>query len=341
MTVEAPATLREVPAGEWDDLLTSLGVADIYLRRDYLHTAALIEPGRPTLLHYGSGYGDVVFACIVRELPGGADGCDLITPYGYGGPVGAGDSPPYEAFADALADWARASGAVTAFMRFHPLFGNHRHAPPSTEVVELAGTVAWRLGDERDLLAQMHGKHRNVVRKAIAAGVQVAAREAPTSLAGFAALYAQTMQRLGAADMYIFERPYWQALEQTLAQQIVCFDAMLDDEVIASALCFATAPWLHYHLGATAERARDLGASNLVLYEAARWAQQHGYTHLHLGGGVGGKDDSLLAFKRRFDPQGLVPSAIGKLVFDEARYAELSPPDSGGFFPAYRMPPGA
>ena len=71
---------------------------------------------------------------------------------------------------------------------------------------------------------------------------------------------------------------------------------------------------------------------------AARWAQANDYERFHLGGGLGGKEDSLHHFKARFDPEGLVDAAVGKAIHDEDAYRELSGGEAGydGFFPAYR-----
>jgi hypothetical protein len=95
-------------------------------------------------------------------------------------------------------------------------------------------------------------------------------------------------------------------------------------------------------LSGTTDRGRETGSSTLVLLEAARWAQGNGYERFHLGGGLGGRADSLHHFKARFDPEGLVEAAVGKAIHDEDAYRELSGGESGydGFFPAYRRPSG-
>ena len=262
-----------------------------------------------------------MFAGIRRSDPP-----DVVTPYGYGGPVGTG-------FWDAYDEWCRGNGIVTTFVRFHPLYANQDTAPPYMDVERLAGTVAWRLEGD-DLFAGMHRHHRRLVRKAEAAGVQATIKPAPESLDGFARLYELTMERRGATGFYYFPPEYWQALERGLRDRIVLFEAGAD----AALLCFATPPWLHYHLGATSEEGRKLGASNSLFLEAARWAAGQGFTHFHLGGGLGGGSDSLFEFKRRFDPGGVLEMAIGKAVHDEAAYRALSGGEGGteGFFPAYR-----
>jgi len=328
--------LVEVDPEAWDELLGELDRADAYLLREYVVGAGLLDPGQATFLHLEGPGGHVVFACLVREIPDG--GLDVITPYGYGGPVAAGEQPPVERFYELYEGWCSDRGVVTTFVRFHPLFANQRQAPPRMHVELLAPTIGWRLDGGRDLLAGMHSKHRNVVRKADASGVTVSAVGGPADLAPFIELYEETMRRRDAAPFYFFPPAYWEQLSR-LGERLVVFDAALDGELLASALCLSTKPWLHYHLSATSDRARTTGASNLLLFEAARWAQARGFTRFHLGGGLGGREDSLYEFKRRFDPEGTCEAAVGKAVHDSERYAALAG-DAGldGFFPAYRRP---
>lgn len=314
--------MRDVPAAEWDELLGQLGCADAYLLHAYVEASSVLDPGEPVLLEHDG----VVMTCIVRAIPG-TDAYDVTTPYGYGGPVGNGD------FQQAYERWCGERGIVSTFLRFHPLFENYRGAPYATYA---SPTVGWPL--EGDLLAGMHGKHRNVVRKAKKVGVTVEATPAPDDLSAFVSLYEQTMRRQDAAGYYFFSPDYWERLS-ALLDRLVRLDAVAEGEIVASALCLRGDRWLHYHLGATADSARDLGASNLLLYEAARWGQGQGLEEFHLGGGAGAKEDSLFAFKQRFSPNGRREFWVGKLVHNEEAYRRLSggaDVDIAGFFPAYR-----
>jgi hypothetical protein len=310
----------EVAAGEWNALLARLGTDDVYLRREYVESAAVLEPGRPTFLHAE----DTVFPCILRDFEGHAD---VTTPYGYGGPVGE----PAEAFYDAYAGWCRERGVVSTFVRFHPLYANQRYSRFQTET--LGGTIAWGLGD--DLFERLHSHHRRVIRKAERAGLEAAVRER-SDLGEFVELYERTMTRLDADAFYLFTPAYWESLG---ALPTVLVEVRREGELAGGALCFASKPWLHYHLGASSDEGRSLGASNLALFAAARWAREQGYELFHLGGGVGGRRDSLYEFKRRFDPGGEREFAVGKAIHDEAAYHELAGnagADAGRFFPAYR-----
>ena len=305
--------MREVAPAEWDGL-----ELDAYYRRPYVESAALLDGGRPFLLEHEGAF----FAGIERDGPR-----DVISPYGYGGPTGLGFWEPYE-------DWARERGVVSTFVRFHPLLANQEGAPIHVE--QLAPTVAWRVEPERDLLAGLHFKHRNKVRKAENAGATV---EQHGGLGEFVPLYEDTMRRIDADPFYLFEPAYWERLGEL---PLVRFDAAIDGDVVASALCLPSRPWLHYHLSGTTDKGRETGSSTLVLLEAARWAQANGYERFHLGGGLGGKADSLHHFKARFDPEGLVEAALGKAIHDQDAYRDLSGGESGyeGFFPAYRRPSG-
>ena len=77
-----------------------------------------------------------------------------------------------------------------------------------------------------------------------------------------------------------------------------------------------------------------------LLYEAALWGNANGYKTLLLGGGVGSKDDGVLLFKKSFYRGNLNRFHIGRKIFDNDKYNELSNlrcviPESE-FFPKYR-----
>jgi serine/alanine adding enzyme len=304
--------LEEVEPARWDGLLRSLGVTDVYYSRGYVEASALLAGGTAAFLHDDDGG---VFPCVVRPDP-----VDVVSPYGYGGPLGP--VPAYEA-------WCRERGVVSSFVVFHPLFANDA---PGFRRSALAGTVAWRL--EGDLLAGMHRHHRRVVRRASEA-FEVAIEVAPASLDGFVELYEETMRRTGASPFYLFPGAYWEALHAGV--RLVRVDVREGGELLASVLGMGEPPWLHYHLGGS----RRPGAIHLALYRLACWGRDQGYEVLHLGGGVGGREDSLLEFKQRFAPAGRVGVSVGKAVHDLAGYLELSGADAvdwDGFFPAYRAP---
>jgi hypothetical protein len=269
----------------------------------------------------------------VREDPR-----DVVSPYGYGGPIGAGADPPLAQFSAAYQAWCEATGVLTSFVVFHPLFGNDAHAETlGFHRVPLGGTVAWSLA-EPDPRGRMHKHHRRLVRRAEREGLVASVEPAPDALDEFVAVYEHAMRRLDASAFYLFPPSYWTALLRDVP--LVRVDVRSPGgELVAGVLGMGVRPWLHYHLGAAADAARGTGASHLALCTLAEWGREQGYALLHLGGGVSGRDDSLLEYKLRFAPDGLIASATGRAVHDPAAYERLTGSDTvdwAGFFPAYR-----
>jgi serine/alanine adding enzyme len=329
----------EVSALEWEPFLTSLGLNDVYMSRGYLRASSIPDGGDAKLLAFERPTGTVAFPLLIRAIPGATDFFDITSPHGYGGPVGVGPNPPWDGFWNSYDRWCLENRVVTSFIRFHPLYGNQRSAHPSMTLVPLAGTVGWRTESGRDLLGEMHRHHRRSVRRALRRGLTVRLSELDDEgLTRFRVLYSVTMRRIGAADYYAFPDSYWQNLRAGLGRQIVLGEVVSEGgQVLAAAIVFLASRWAHYHLGASSDEGRREGAMALLLFELARSAQARGFGLFHLGGGVGGESDSLLLFKRRFDPGGLLPAALGKQIHNKDAYRRLSGVTStAGYFPRYR-----
>jgi hypothetical protein len=330
--------LAELAPDAWDELLERLGVGDVYFRSAYLESASLLGQGRPVYLRHETS--DVVFPCLVREAPAGF--ADVGTPMGYGGPV-ASDRPAIAGFLDAYESWCAENRVVATFARFHPVLANQRLVEGRWHVEHIGHSIGWPVEgrDEDGLLAGMDSHHRRVVRKALSAELDVVVEKSPAELSAFVALYEETMRRRDASPFYFFPEAYWQQLTGPLGRALVRADAHAGEELVASIVCLASPPLLHYHLGASSERGQALGANHLLFWRTAAWAAVHGFTRFHLGGGVGGFEDSLYEFKRRFDPEATLPAYIGKAVHDADNYRDLSGVveiDYSGYFPAYRQP---
>jgi hypothetical protein len=333
----------EVAPDAWDALLERVGLSDVYFRRAYLESASLLGQGRPVYLADAGRDGTVVFPCLVRDAPDGY--ADVGTPMGYGGPVAVGSAPPVDAFFEGYERWCASARVVATFVRFHPLLANQRLAEGRGWHLEHIGhSIGWRLHgrSSEDLFAGMGSHHRRLARRALAAGVKPSVAPDPADLAGFVALYEETMRRKDASAFYLFPAAYWELLATDLRDSLVRFDAVLDGELAASILCLASGPYLHYHLGCSSEQGLAVGVNHLLFHTAASWAAGQGFERFQLGGGVGGFEDSLYDFKRRFDPDGACPAYLGKAVHDVEAYLALAGAeaiDYGGYFPAYRAGP--
>src|SRR5262249_58129106 len=75
-------------------------------------------------------------------------------------------------------------------------------------------------------------------------------------------------------------------------------------------------------LSAPDRRFRRDGPTKLLLHFVRQWAQERGVRRLHLGGGVGGAEDGLYAFKAGFATDRHCFRTL-RVVLDAARYAGL------------------
>jgi Acetyltransferase (GNAT) domain len=296
------------------------GEDDPFGRPEYLAAAALIDAATPA----GFAHDGVLVPFLVRPLPGGR--CDITSAYGYGGPYGRG--PWREAFSAAC----RERGVVSEFVRFHPLLANQAQAGGDlrTWLLHDVITVDTTL-DDAALVAQMAPTARNKLRKATRAGVEV---RRSSDLDAFCDLYTDSMRRLGAREFYLFGREFFHALG-ALGDDLVLLDAGL-----AAGLFLCGGGAMHYFLSGATPEARDVAATNLLLFCAMRLARERGLTTLSLGGGL--RDgDPLHRFKESVGA-GRAACWLGSAVHDQAAYEQLCR-EAGvsvddGFFPAYRRP---
>jgi hypothetical protein len=330
-------TVRVVQHNSWDELVSRLEPDITYHSLGYHEASANLEVMGtvPVLLHHQGESADTVIPLLLRPLPDNP-GWDATSAYGFGGPVSTSEVEE-PGFGRAVDEWALANNVVASFVRYQPLIKNHHLGPRAT--VSVAGqTIAWNLR-HADLLQLMHPHHRRAVRKADRAGIAVRTALAPTDLQVFRAMYERTMQRQDAQDFYFFPDAYWEVLLGRCSENLLMLEAVLDDKVVAAILCLVGPEYLHYHLGASEDGGRLVGASNRLLLSAAQWGQDRGLTAFHLGGGLrGDSESSLFVFKQRFDPTTApLDFHVGRWVHDPMRYQTLSSavPDVG-FFPPWR-----
>ena len=276
----------------------------------------------------------VLYPFHLRELPSGADGHDIVSPYGYGGAFRTGDADA-DAFWAAFDAWAAEQGVVSELVRLS-LFRDRLLPYPGAREQRLVNVVR-ELGD--DPWMDFEHKVRKNVNKARRSGLRVEIDETGARLDDFLRVYEGTLTRREADERYRFPREFFERIRDRLAGHFVFAHALDGDRVVSSELALVSATSAYSFLGGTDDAAYASRPNDLLKVELFRWAEAAGKRRVILGGGYEA-DDGIFRYKRSFAPHGLVPFEIGMRVLDPDAYERLTQQAGGtpesGFFPAYR-----
>jgi hypothetical protein len=323
---------------------------------DFYHTAAYHAfseeqgEGAAYLALYGNRDRFAAWPYLLR------DDCecrDIGSVYGYSGPVWRGCQPGDTFLAEAMREihdaWKQ-QGAVSAFARLHPLLENHLWIGDTGSLSGHGHTVAIDLTLSPDeVLRNYNRKLRQELRYARVGGVETFIDTEWRHFDDFMRLYHHTMDRNGAESLYFFSDHYFRRLKHALGHHAVLMIATVGQKVIAACIFVEYGDYVQAHLEGADEEYLSVSPFKLMVDDERVRGQAAGRKLLHLGGGRGGREDTLFTVKRRFSPLQR-PFFTFRKVLDQKLYdgllqqrrlaseeagQEFAP---GGFFPAYRMP---
>ena len=321
---------------EWEGELARFPQVDFFHRYDYLKLESARLGGRAVLAICKEEVGAVALPLVLRPIPQAAHLEDAVSPYGYVGLLASADTrQALDSLCERLVQGLSALGLVALFSRSHPfLAADLPDASPAGE------TLAISLRQNvRNYERGLNSGHIEEIRKLRA----VVVVERGTSLAQvrrFYELYIRTMHRRKASPSYLFSEDYVNELVAISGPDSSVDLAWVNGRLAAGCFFIRTPSLVHYHLSASDPEAARYPATKLLIDETVRGELALGKRDwLHLGGGLGGKKDSLHAFKAGFGgtPR---PFALAKRILDPVSYellsASCSEKPSPGFFPAYR-----
>jgi hypothetical protein len=275
---------------------------------------------------------------------------DVISPYGYPGILLSDAGRDASFAAEGLAAFRStlsARNVCSAFLRMHPILGSDFTTLFAPEVFAAAcETVAVDLQhSEADLLKQIREGHRRTYKKCLGLGYTARIVSLADVIEPFIDLYEQTMNRVHATDIYYFDRAYFSGLAHLPG--VHCCVIESKSTIVAACVFFECDGIVNAHLGGTLTGFLSKSPFTMAMIEAILWAKSRGNRWLNLGGGVGGRFDSLFHFKSGFADTRF-QFLTSRLVINESKYQQLvrikaqekdSSPESllnSGFFPAYR-----
>lgn len=342
----------------WKKALKQINRKDIYYSQSYCRLYRALGDGDPYLFFYRDGRGNklcyVFIKRPVRTLRHVNTGLfereffDIITPYGYGGPLyDYADDQLIRGFRRAFEAYCREENIISEFIRFHPLLKNHHYLESFMDVVYDRETIYIDLNKSgKEIFQQYHKNHRRNIRKAQKNRLtfrMFTKEDAMDRAEIFYGMYKKTMDRVGASPYAYFSLDYMKDLLSGLYGNVAVGASLLDGEIVSAALCMYEGGLLHYHLGCSKEEYFHLGTNIFQFHNIALWGRENGCHAFHLGGGHRGRD-SLFKFKHRFSPKGTLGFYVGKKIHQPQLYKLLvehweryyAQEAANGFFPEYR-----
>jgi Acetyltransferase (GNAT) domain len=328
---------------EWLGYLNrSLGFDFCHLS-EYSAFAQKSGEGQPVLFVVQDCDEFIAFPFLIRDIPG-ADSKDVSSVYGYPGPVASAtvvSEVLQVAFAERLREYLLGLNAVTLFSRLNPYLPAQEHWLCGLGEVSTLSSVVFVDLRDADFKSNFAKQLKYDIRKLASRGYRCIVDDRLVYLQDFVRIYLDTMSRNGASSYYLFDDAYFKmlfSLQGAQTKLFVCLDSV--GQVAAGALFVRTGEGVQYHLSATSDQHKSDGPTKLVLDSACDYYRDLSASHINLGGGVGGEQDSLFQFKRRFSPCEADYKVL-KWVIDQKKYEDLCYSlgrSSSSFFPAYRNP---
>ena len=345
--------LRTADDAAWRQALIAVAEHDFHHLAGYHRIAEQRGEGSAALFVYRSAGYTIALPLLLRAVdPTDAGGPqDATSVYGYAGPVASHREIPVaviHSFQRALRAELERRRVVAVFSRLHPLIDQRELLAGLGEIRSVGLTVSVDL--ELSLEEQWAGyskKCRRIIRRATEAGVVCTQDYAGVHRKEWAALYAATMERVGAASSYRYDEAYFDLLLTELGSVLHLFVASIGSTVVAAGLYSLCRGIAQAHLGAFRAEYAAISPVRLLDDTARRWAMASGARVFHLGGGVGGRQDSLFQYKAGFSDR-RHEFATWQWVVDEDTYRRLCREREGragsrgwqevdtGYFPAYR-----
>jgi len=306
---------------------------DVYHTPEYLKVCASQSPDLMPVCYVWCSEGRTgIIPLLVSNCPeevysaiGG--GADAVSPYGYSGPIlGAMDQASVSSeilqkfFSEFVAD-CKKRGIVAVFLRGHPVLSSACRPFDGDSGSDSGATFAISLNrDLEKILSSYRSAFKRTIKKIEKVESLRIVWDCWADIDFFVPVYHQNMSRLQAQSHYFFDTEYFRALQQELSGRFHLMSVFDKEKYIGGVCFFALQGIVQYHLPACVDEWRDVGLPKLLVHELVKWGKDHNFDVVHLGGGVGGKANSLAYFKSGFCDMHL-PFRTYKIIIDPEKYA--------------------
>lgn len=322
---------------------------DLYFDENYGKLYEKIEKGKAEIFKFENEDGKITNQFLIREIPEKVNGktyYDIVTPYGYGGPIinylKGNKENLLKEFEKNFKKYAEERNIVSEFVRFHPIKENAIDMKPIYNSTYMRKTLITKLDEEDVVKKQISKSARKNIRQALNKGVIYKITEKPNDISVFKNIYYSTMDRNHATDYYYFDDEYFQNILNYYKENLILIEAIFEGKTIAAGIYFIYNDIIHIHLSGTLTEYLYLSPAYILRYALILWGIEHNnkYKIIHHGGGrSNSEEDSLYLFKRNFAKLYDADFYVGKKIWNKEIYDELCNMkniEDDGFFPAYR-----
>ncbi|WP_273566572.1 peptidoglycan bridge formation glycyltransferase FemA/FemB family protein [Maribacter halichondriae] len=326
----------------WKAQIARFESYDFYHTYDY-HIISKKENEAPVLLVYKEDDKLIALPLLKRPIEG-TEFFDFTSVYGYPGPLTKGLEEGFDNknFVQALSEKFAELKIVSVFSRLHPYIKLQESVLNGLgETPTIGKVVNIDLTQDVDVQRAQYGKSTKNRTNKCRRLCTVKKAKNVEDIDTFIDIYYENMDRLSATKDYYFSREYFHNFLQCddFDTDILLVVHNEDKLAVAASMFVKTKNIIQFHLSGSKTDYLDIAPANLFLDEMRLRATEEGYEIFNLGGGLGGREDSLFNFKASFSKDHR-DFKVWKYIVDQRIYAELSKNIAGkyesAFFPLYR-----
>lgn len=297
---------------------------DIYFTPEYTRLYATTDEEACCYI-YSDGKNIFFYAFICSLVPYLTNHYDIITPYGYGGPISnTSDQIFLKAAFENFYQKAKEQKIIAEVIKFHPILQNASIFSPiyRGKIFDICQTVYVDLEHDKEKLwdnIYTHANKKNI-NKSLRNNFTVSFSREQHAWLAFKKLYTETMLANDADQSFLYPENYFLHIQKHLSEHYILATCQQDSVIVAVLLVLLGKRFAHCHLLGTDREAMKFGVNNLLHHELINWCARQGYELLHLGGGRGNsEDDPLLKFKKNFTDKQLT-FCVGENILDAEHY---------------------
>lgn len=320
----------------WDKILDQVHTYDIYHTYEYHDVHSRIDRGKPVLLVIKHEASIIALPLLERKI--NSKHADASSVYGYPGPI---TNISDDFFFNFL--YKKLLSEISKSLKYVSIFSRINSHVISNSCLDKifqkhGSTVSINLKDNPvNQFKNFRKKLRYDVNRLVNLGFSCNfVPPVKKNLNIFYNIYCSAMKTIGASDYYFFDESYFQDLFKIKSADIKLAHVSIGDEVACVGIFFFCNGIAQYHLSANHKKYIKYSPTKLMIDYVRRYANSKGCSIFHLGGGIGGKNDSLLNFKKGFSEK-MDNFYVMKEVLNADKYDELSSNSlNSDFFPKYR-----